>query len=108
MYASVHASGISAWLSEALNVLMSFLMIVYQPLALKIVAGPFALKGSRFFIGFFTPSISIMISGISGEGGNVNLGILKSSSVNILQKWLIKTQASSELLVTMVPFSCMQ
>ena len=61
---------------------MSFLMIVYQPLVLKIETGPFALKGSRFFIGFFTPSISILISGISGEGGNVNLGMSRDIENN--------------------------
>ena len=52
----------------------------------------------RFLINGFTPSISILISGICGERGDVNLGIPKSSLVNTLEN-CFKT------LLTVVPFS---
>ena len=43
--------------------------------------GPLAFKGSIFFISRFKPSISILVSRVSTERDDVNLSILKSSSV---------------------------
>ena len=78
---------------------MSSLLIVVQSLVLKIERN--ALKGSRFFISLLTPAISILISGIYGERGDVSLDILKSYLVNTQQNRLFKTSFSL-LLMTMV------
>ena len=90
------------------------MLIVHQPLVLKIrtvpLSWPLALKGSRFFINHLTPSISLLISGISEERGDVSLGILKSSLVNIWEKlsrvcWTISWEGFKNKVVVCL-FAC--